>query len=162
MLSMTKESEALLNALVPAVGATTTDHTEAIYAALEPLHVILDTVEIHITEIDRFRRAADRAETDARVWGWFERFKQSIDAARRLNGDAKRSLEALSDLAFQMDDYACQMRETLARQDEVPMVQVVRVPVAEHAHMQATIKEANAQLANALTELNQLRDAQSK
>jgi len=156
---MTPEPTAFLNALVPATGETTTDHTEAIYGLLEPLHGVLDRVEGHVSEIDRLRRAADRAEENPAVYGWFERFKQSIDAARRLNTDAKRAVEALSDLAFQMDAYAVSMRDTLNAKATTPSAPLtVHMTVGERDHLLATVDEANARLGEALARVAQLEE----
>lgn len=153
---MTPESEALLNALVPAPGSISTDHTDAIYDLLEPLHAILEQVEGHVTEIDRLRRKADAVETDPTIYGWFERIKQTIDATRTKNADAKRALEAISDVAFQLDTYANEMRATLALNAEVrtaePRINMTRV---EADFLRASADEANARLAEALAKLNE-------
>lgn len=158
---MTPESEAFLNALVPAEGAVTTDLTEEVYALLDPLHEVLDKVEGHLQEIDRLRRKADAAEANPQIYGWFERFKQTIDAARRLNADAKKAVEAISDVCFQLDNYAREMRETITTKYEKAGTRVV-LSKDEHDHLKATVDEQNKQLAIALTELNDLRAAHRK
>lgn len=156
---MTPESEALLNALVPAEGAVSTDHTDAVYDLLVPLHDILAKTESHLTALDSLRIAADRAETDPKVYGWFERFKQSIDAGRRLNADAKRSVEAISDLCFQLDNYALEMRRTLTTKFEAAeKSQRVTMLKTEADALRASATQAHAELTKALRELNALRD----
>jgi hypothetical protein len=160
---MTPESQELLDALIPADGAVTTDITEEIYGLIEPLHAILDRVDTHLQEIDRLRRAADRAENDPKVYGWFERFKQTVDAGRRINGEAKRGIEAISDLCFQLDGYATEMRDTLERKYEAAMANPrVVLSKNEHDHLKAVAQEANDRLADALARVNELEDKQGK
>lgn len=160
---MTPESAALFNALVPVEGSVTTDHTDAIYGLLEPLHDVLDTMDSHLQALDKLRRAADRTEDDPKIYGWFERIKQSVDSGRRKTADAKRSLEELSDLCFQLDTYAVHMRDTLnakAKEPEpTPSVILTRV---EHDFLKAQASEANTRLADALAELNALKEKKDK
>lgn len=158
MIPMTPESAAFLNALVPAEGSVSTDHTDAVYDLLVPIHKVLADTEAHFQAIDALRIAADRVEENPQVYGWFERLKQSIDAGRRLNADAKRSVEAISDLCFQLDTYAREMREQLARTVEPPRQHVVNLNAEEWKAAQETIKEQNRQLEIALTELNALKE----
>lgn len=157
MIPMTKESEAFLNALVPAEGSVSTDHTDAVYDLLVPLHEVLAKTEAHLQTIDALRIAADRAEDNPQVYGWFERFKQTIDAARRLNADAKKAVEAISDVCFQLDTYAVEMRETLARTVAPPKPLVVNLSPAEWQGTQDRLAEQEKQLIAALTELNSLK-----
>lgn len=158
---MTPESEALLNALVPAEGSVTTDHTDAIYDLLEPLHQTLDKAESHFQALDALRRAADRVEDDPTIYGWFERIKQSIEAGRTKAMNAKRALEEISDLCFQLDSYAIHMRETTTRKAIVPEAKVILSKV-EHEHLVESTKEANARLADALAELESLKAKKDK
>lgn len=153
---MKVESETFLNALVPTAGAVSTDLTEEVYALLDPLHVVLDKVELHLQEIDRLRRKADAVEDDPKIYGWFERFKQTIDAARRLNGDAKRAVEAISDVCFQLDNYARDMRETITTKYDKAGTRVV-LSKNEHDALKATVEEQDRRLVEALTELNALK-----
>lgn len=160
MLTMTKESEAFLNALVPAEGSVATDHTDAIYALLEPLHDVLDRMDAHLQAIDKLRRAADRVEENPKVYGWFERFKQNIDAGRLKAANAKRALEDISDLCFSLDSYAIEMRTEMARQpQETKSKYRVNLTTVEHEHLKASVAEANARLADALKELDALKAA---
>lgn len=159
MIPMSPESEAFLNALVPAEGKVSTDHTDAVYDLLVPIHGVLAETEAHLQAIDALRIAADRAEDNPQVYGWFERFKQTIDAARRLNADAKRSVEAISDVCFQLDTYAREMREQIAR--GVPQKQhkyVVNISAEEYEELVAARDRAHKELADALTKLNDLED----
>lgn len=132
-----------------------TDHTNAVYDLLVPIHSVLGETEKHLQSIDALRIAADRAEENPQVYGWFERFKQTIDAARRLNADAKRSVEAISDVCFQLDTYANEMRSQLARTVEPPRQHVVNLNADEWKSAQATIVELNDRLADALTKIEQ-------
>lgn len=158
MIPMTPESKAFLDALVPSEGAVSTDHTDAVYDLLVPIHKVLADTEAHFQAIDALRIAADRAEENPQVYGWFERFKQSIDAGRRLNADAKRAVEAISDLCFQLDTYAREMREVLSRTVEPPRRHVVNLNAEEWKAAQETIKEQDKQLQAALKELNALKE----
>jgi len=159
MIPMTPESEAFLNALVPADGKVSTDHTDAVYDLLVPIHGVLAETEAHLQAIDALRLAADRAEDNPQVYGWFERFKQTIDAARRLNADAKRSVEAISDVCFQLDTYAREMRAQVAV--GVPAKQnryVVNLTPDEYEELLASRDRAHKDLADALTKLNEIED----
>lgn len=157
---MTPESEALFNALVPAPGSVSTDHTDAIYDLLVPLHDVIDKMDGHLAAIDRLRRAADRAENDPQVYGWFERFKQNVDAGKVKTAAAKRALEDLSDLCFQMDSYAVHMRETMERMALPAAAKGDRVILTktEHDALRATAEEANAKLAEALQAVEALKE----
>jgi hypothetical protein len=158
MIQMTPESQAFLDAMVPAEGSVSTDHTDAVYDLLRPIHDVLAATEAHWQAIDALRLAADRVEENPQVYGWFERFKQTIDAARRINAEAKRAVEAISDVCFQLDTYAREMRAQLAVTVDPPRQHVVNLNADHYKAMQATIEEQDRQLRAALTELNALKD----
>ena len=162
MIPITPASEALLNALVPAEGSVSTDHTDAIYDLLQPIHDVLAATDAHWQAVDVLRLAADRVEENPQVYGWFERIKQTVDAARRINADAKRSVEAISDVCFQLDTYAREMREQLARTVSPPKDRVRNLSVAEYDALIASRDEANARLGEALTEVETLKAAKGK
>lgn len=158
MRQMTPESEAFLNALVPPAGSDVTDHTQAIYDLIEPLHAVLDRIDDHLNALDRLRRAADRAESDPLVWGWFERFKQNIDGGKQLNRNAIKSLESLCNLGFQMDRYAIKMRETLEKK-EVTILdrEMVTMPRDDHEALVKAHDKAHRELSAALNQIELLR-----
>lgn len=110
---ITNETAALLARILPPDGKVSTPHTDAVYALVEPLHDFLHQIDDELTEVDRLRRLADRAEDAPYAYAFFERIKQTVDAARRQSQDVLAALDALTDTKFQLDEYARQMQASL-------------------------------------------------
>lgn len=110
---LTKETLELLDAISPPHGKTTTAHTDSVYEAIEPIHGMLEGIRDTLANIDRLRRAADRTEEGDYAYAFFERIKQTVDAASRQSRDTLAHLDQLTDTLFQMDRYGIEMRASL-------------------------------------------------
>ena len=114
---LTTQTLALLTAIAPERGRKTTDRTDALYASVEPLQEVLENVLDKLSDVDKLRRAADRAEDNAEGYVFFERIKQTVDAAQRQCRDALATVDTLTDTLFQLDRYGAEIRESLETHD---------------------------------------------
>jgi len=110
---LTAQTLALLAAIVPEDGKDTTAHTDSLYGLVEPMQSTIEHVMAKLNDVDKLRRAADRTEEQEVAYMFFERIKQTGEAAQRQCRDALAQLDALTDTLFQMDHYALDMRRSL-------------------------------------------------
>jgi hypothetical protein len=118
MPPLTSQTLALLLAIAPEKGKSSTARTDALYASVEPLQEVLEDVLDKLSDVDKLRRAADRAEDNPEGYVFFERIKQTVDAAQRQVREALAIMDALTDTLFQLDKYGADMRASLETHDE--------------------------------------------
>lgn len=110
---LTTQTQALLDAIVPVAGKHTTARTDALYSSVEPLQEVLEDVLNKLSDVDKLRRAADRAEENPDGYVFFERIKQTVDAAQRQCREALAAMDTLTDTLFQLDRYGAEMQTSL-------------------------------------------------
>ncbi len=136
---ITPETTALLALLVPPTGATTTAHTDALYAMAAPLHEVLQHVQDKFRAVDRAIRLANGTENQEYAYAFFERLRQTVLAGEAQVKDALAAVDALADTCFQFDRYALEMDHSLDTYEErtKPRAPTVTLSAAEHAHLVA-------------------------
>lgn len=139
---LTKETQALIAAIYPGDGKVSSAHTDTLYAQTGPLHDALELVRAKIADVQALRRKADAVEEDEFAYSFFERIKQTGDAAERLARDAANAIDGLRDACFQLDSYAVEMfnaietREARAAAEKVRKEGIVVISKEEFAHLQ--------------------------
>lgn len=117
------ETQALLDAILPPNGATSSTHTDSLYALVEPLHAVINAVHARVVEIERLRRSADKSETDKMVFSLFENIKQTDRALLSLAEQAAHTIDQLTDTMWQLDRYGAEMKQSIdGREARLAMV----------------------------------------
>lgn len=149
------ETSALLALIVPANGAVSSDSTDALYKAVEPLHAAIEMVAARVTAVQVARRAADRTEEAAYAYVYFERIKQGYDGMLREISAAAEHLERACETAFQLDQHAIEMQTGLDTREErlaaeaKMMAERVVISKAEYDHLVARAEAGAAALSAA-------------
>ncbi len=111
--TLVKQSADFLAAIVPANGAMFSEHTDAIYTAIDPLHEIIRAVRTRVDDIEYLRRKADAVEVDPQVFAFFERIKQTGAAMLREANVAAEALDRIAEISCQYDRYALEMEKAM-------------------------------------------------
>jgi hypothetical protein len=114
---LTKETQALLALILPPTGVKTTPSTDALYAAVQPLHALIHQVATRIADVQQARRLADAAETADYAYAFFNRIKNVLEGMDRELKAAEHAIDALTESSFQLDGYALAMQESLDTHD---------------------------------------------
>jgi len=156
---LSAETQALLAAIVPDEGKISTAHTDALYEQTAPIHDALEHVRAKIAEVQRLRRKADATEEDEYGYSFFERIKQTCDAAERISRETLNAVDALRDVCFQLDSYALDMARSIEGRDArladaaKRTAGVVMLSKDEHEHLLARAAQGeNAAIAVAASE----------
>jgi hypothetical protein len=110
-MTTTTESAALLAAITPEAGKGTTAGTDAFYVATASIHDAIATLLARVAMVQGLRRAADAVEEDPSVFVFFERIKQTLDAAERIGRNAADAVDRCRDVAFQLDQIGVEIRD---------------------------------------------------
>lgn len=110
---ITPETQALLDAIVPGDGKTSSADTDALYAMTAQIDAALDACRARAQSINTLRRKADATEESPEVYAHFERIKQTADAMTRIAGELAHGFDQLKDTAFQSDQYAIDMKKSI-------------------------------------------------
>lgn len=101
---------ALHEHLLPTDGKARTDRTQKLHDLAEPLHDAFEQVEDELRAIRRKLRKAITAETHMQGTAFFERIKQTCDAADRQMTNAREELSSLTATMAQLDRYALEWK----------------------------------------------------
>lgn len=153
MSQPTEKTLALLELIHPPEGATTTPHTDDLYAALEPLHDILTKQITRVAEIQRVRLAMNASDAPDYEFFADERVKQTCDALTRELRAGMDALDRAANTAFQLDQVAIEMRASITsreqRQADADRTKAGLVTLSkdEYDHLKARADAGSAALA---------------
>lgn len=111
--------------LLPPEGKVRSARTERVLALITPLHDAFEEIEDQLRETRRKLRRARAEETHIQGTAFFERFKQSCDAADRVMNAVREGITELEQIAVQFDRYAVEWKQSndsyVTRAPETPL-----------------------------------------
>lgn len=117
VIAVTDETKALVAAILPIAPATTTAATDALYAAVTPVHAALQSALDRANAVETLRRAADAAENAPEVFALFESIKNTNQAMIRIASEISNAFDRLTDSAYQLDAIAQRTDDSINGRD---------------------------------------------
>lgn len=116
--AITPTTQTLLDLIHPGEGRESSQHTDAVYESLIPLHDLTATVLERVGKIERAIRVMEASEAPEYEWCFGNQLRQTCSALKRELDAAARALDSAGDYSLQLDRYASEMKKSLITRED--------------------------------------------
>lgn len=107
------ETVAFLALVHPGDGRDVSVHTDSLYEVADGLHDMLAKLRARVADCEAALRKAQKAETDPRIYHWFEEFRQKFSGIDTDMKFAIRTVELVTDTSTQLDVNAARLQQVI-------------------------------------------------